>query len=245
MILPLQGKQRISPLERNGCSTQGLSRLSRPWPRNPSPHQLCCMHNSTAQQRYVHKSMNCSIVLKSKNCNCWIWLGVYLQKLHPSIWKNIIYPLPWWLYKLWKSKITKWPVCVDCSSENPNLWFVTGSELETERLRADTGLCELCSTTWMRQVGCLKEWENSIHVGIVSPQITGEIKRGCKAVLHTSIGKCTHTHAHTHTHTHSCTQFPETRAVDLGTFMFFLRVCVLSCIRLSLNQAHDDKSIVK
>ena len=134
MILPLQGKQRISPLERNGCSTQGLSRLSGPWPRNPSPHQLRCMHNSTAQQRYVHKSMNCSIVLKSKNCNCWIWLGVYLQKLHPSIWKNIIYPLPWWLYKLWKSKITKWPVCVDCSSENPNLWFVTGSELETECL---------------------------------------------------------------------------------------------------------------
>ena len=99
--------------------------------------------------------------------------------------------------------------------------------VETKCLRAGTGLCELCSTTWLGQVGRLKEWENSIDLGIVSPQITGEIKWGCKAEC-THIYKKMHTPTHRPppTHTHSCTQFPETGAVDLGTFMFFLCVCV-------------------
>ena len=67
--------------------------------------------------------------------------------------------------------------------------------VETKCLRAGTGLCELCSTTWLGQVGRLKEWENSIDLGIVSPQITGEIKWGCKA-------ECTHIYKKMHTPTH-------------------------------------------
>ena len=118
--------------------------------------------------------------------------------------------------------------------------------VETKCLRAGTGLCELCSTTWLGQVGRLKEWENSIDLGIVSPQITGEIKWGCKA-------ECTHIYKKMHTPTHrpppTHTQLysiPRDRSCWLGHFYVFLVcVCVLSCIRLSLNQAHDDKSIVK
>lgn len=76
MSLLLQGKHRISPLGRHGLPNQGLSRLSRPWPRNATPGQLFSINNSTKQQkRHLHRVTNCSIVFQSKHCNRWKLLG--------------------------------------------------------------------------------------------------------------------------------------------------------------------------